>query len=102
MPGQRKAFEWLRQLADLEPDLVINTGDNLSHPDAVDEVLDALAALRQFPGAFVPGSNDYFAPQLKNPSNTCAAPPSPTRSTGSPPWTPQPCTGASKAPAGPT
>ena len=30
-PDQRAKQEWLRGLADLEPDLVINTGDNLAH-----------------------------------------------------------------------
>ena len=30
---------WVSRLAGLEPDLVINTGDNLAHPDAVPFVL---------------------------------------------------------------
>ena len=34
-PGQRKKQRWVRALAALEPDLVIDTGDNLAHPDAV-------------------------------------------------------------------
>ncbi|MGJ9373362.1 metallophosphoesterase [Nesterenkonia sp. CF4.4] len=67
VPGQRKKFAWLQSLAELKPDLVINTGDNLSDPDAVGEVLEALEPLRQFPGVFVGGSNDYFAPTWKNP-----------------------------------
>jgi len=67
VPGQRKKYEWLQSLAELAPDLVVNTGDNLSHPDAVDHVLEALSPLREFPGVFVPGSNDYFAPKWKNP-----------------------------------
>lgn len=67
VPGQHKKFAWLQSLAELEPDLVINTGDNLSHPDAVGEVLEALEPLRRLPGVFVGGSNDYFAPTWKNP-----------------------------------
>ncbi|GAA1821005.1 metallophosphoesterase [Nesterenkonia flava] len=67
VPGQRKKLAWLQSLAGLEPDLVINTGDNLSHRRAVPEVLEALEPLRAFPGAFVPGSNDYYAPRFKNP-----------------------------------
>ena len=67
VPGQQKKFDWLQSLAGFEPDLVINTGDNLSHPAAVPELLEALAPLRRFPGAFVPGSNDYYAPSAKNP-----------------------------------
>lgn len=67
VPGQRKKFAWLQSLARLEPDLVINTGDNLSHPDAVEEVLEALEPLRRHPGVFVGGSNDYYGPTWKNP-----------------------------------
>ena len=67
VPGQRKKFAWLQSLAELKPDLVINTGDNLSHPDAVADVLEALEPLRQLPGVFVGGSNDYYAPTWKNP-----------------------------------
>ena len=43
-PDQRRKQEWLRRLADLEPDLVVNTGDNLAHRDAVARVLEALGA----------------------------------------------------------
>lgn len=32
--GQRKKQRWLRSLAGLRPDLVVNTGDNLSDPRA--------------------------------------------------------------------
>jgi len=66
-PGQLRKQQWVRRLAALEPDLVIDTGDNLAHRAAVPAVLDALEPLMQLPGAFVFGSNDYFAPQLKNP-----------------------------------
>ena len=57
----------MRSLADLEPDLVINTGDNLAHVEALPSVLDALGPLLDVPGVFVLGSNDYFAPILRNP-----------------------------------
>jgi predicted MPP superfamily phosphohydrolase len=67
-PGQRRKREWVRALAGLEPDLVIDTGDNLAHVDAVPAVLDALGPLLSRPGAFVMGSNDYYAPVLKNPA----------------------------------
>lgn len=66
-PGQHKKRDWVRALAGLEPDLVIDTGDNLAHREAVPAVLDALGPLLERPGAFVMGSNDYFAPTLKNP-----------------------------------
>lgn len=66
-PGQHKKQQWLRGLADLRPDLVVNTGDNLAHMDAVPSVLRAYGDLLDLPGAFVFGSNDYYSPQIKNP-----------------------------------
>ena len=66
-PGQRRKQEWLRGLAELEPDLVVNTGDNLAHRHAVPVALEAFGDLLDVPGVFVLGSNDYFAPILRNP-----------------------------------
>ncbi len=66
-PDQRHKADWVRELAALHPDLVVNTGDNLAHRDAVPAVIDALGGLLDVPGVFVFGSNDYFAPVLKNP-----------------------------------
>lgn len=66
-PGQTRKQEWLRSLAALAPDLVIDTGDNLSHRYAVPVVLDSLGPLLDVPGVFVHGSNDYFEPGLRNP-----------------------------------
>ncbi|MCW2801431.1 MAG: Metallophosphoesterase, partial [Aeromicrobium sp.] len=66
-PSQHKKQRWLRSLASLEPDLVINTGDNLAHIDAVPSVVSAYGDLLDLPGAFVFGSNDYFSPQMRNP-----------------------------------
>jgi len=65
--GQRGKQAWLRSLAGLEPDLVINTGDNLAGADAVPATIDALGPLLERPGAFVLGSNDYYGPLPKNP-----------------------------------
>ncbi len=67
MPGQRRKAEWVRGLAALRPDLVVNTGDNIAHPGSVPVVLDAYEPLFDVPGVFVLGSNDYFAPTFKNP-----------------------------------
>ena len=74
VPGQKKKAAWLESLAGLEPDLVVDTGDNLSHAKAVDPLLAALRPLLEFPGVFVPGSNDYFAPSLKNPASYLLGP----------------------------
>ncbi|HEX3002750.1 MAG TPA: metallophosphoesterase [Angustibacter sp.] len=65
---QRLERDWVRGLAALEPDLVVDTGDNLAHLGAVPNVLRALEPLLERPGAFVLGSNDYFAPKPKNPA----------------------------------
>ena len=66
-PRQRRKQEWLSSLAGLRPDLVVNTGDNLAHREALPPLLDALGGLLDVPGVFVLGSNDYYAPILKNP-----------------------------------
>lgn len=66
-PGQHAKQQWIRELAQLGPDLVISTGDFIAHPEAVGPVLDCLEPFRDVPGAFVLGSNDYYAPGLKNP-----------------------------------
>ncbi|MEV6316720.1 metallophosphoesterase [Streptomyces sp. NPDC051776] len=66
--GQDKKRRWLQSLAGLRPDFVVNTGDNLSDKNGVPEVLDALGPLLEFPGAYVFGSNDYYAPKLRNPA----------------------------------
>jgi predicted MPP superfamily phosphohydrolase len=66
-PDQRAKQEWLRGLADLEPDLVIDTGDNLAHMRAVPVVADALGGLLDVPGVYVLGSNDYYSPGMRNP-----------------------------------
>jgi predicted MPP superfamily phosphohydrolase len=65
--GQRSKQEWVAGLADLRPDLVITTGDNLAGMDAVPPTLRALDPLMDLPGAFVLASNDYYAPRPKNP-----------------------------------
>lgn len=65
--AQHAKHEWIRNLASLKPDLVINTGDTLSGTDAIPAVMRALEPLFDFPGGFVPGNNDYYAPTPKNP-----------------------------------
>ena len=67
VPAARARQRWLSGLADLRPDLVINTGDNLAHRDAVPYVVASLGELLGVPGVYVWGSNDYYAPTFKNP-----------------------------------
>jgi len=66
-PWQKAKMRWLAKLAkEIKPDLVINTGDNLGHRDAVDPALVSLSGLSG-PGVFVNGSNDIYAPVITNP-----------------------------------
>ncbi|SJM57892.1 putative secreted protein [Corynebacterium glutamicum] len=67
IPGQEIKKAWVSALDSLSPDLVINTGDNLSDEKAVPDVLRALGPLMNRPGAFVFGTNDYWAPRPVNP-----------------------------------
>src|SRR5262249_33425439 len=68
-PKQRRKQAWRRERARWEPDLVVNTGDNLAHPKAVPAVVQTLGNLLSVPGVFVFGSNDYFGPRPKTPAN---------------------------------
>jgi predicted MPP superfamily phosphohydrolase len=66
--GRRRLINWVRSLDSLEPDLVVNTGDSIAHPDAIPAFMEALGPLLERPGVFVYGSNDLFSPQWKNPA----------------------------------
>lgn len=66
-PGQQRKQRWVGNLASLDPDLVIVTGDNMAHPLSLPHVLAAYEPLFDLPGAFVFGSNDYTGPVWKNP-----------------------------------
>ncbi len=64
---------WLADVAESVPiDLVVVTGDALGDRDAVGPALDAFAPFIELPGIYVPGSNDYFAPSMKNPARYLA------------------------------
>ncbi|MBC7298155.1 MAG: metallophosphoesterase [Demequina sp.] len=73
-PSQRDKIAWAASLARERPDLVVVTGDNLAHAEAVPAVAEALAGVLSTPGVFVFGSNDYYAPHLKNPFGYFAGP----------------------------
>jgi len=74
VPGQRRKQSWVQSLRELNPDLVVGTGDFMSHQDAVPHVLDTLDPLSDVPAAFVLGSNDYFAPKPINPAKYLRGP----------------------------
>lgn len=67
-PKQKRKQDWLRGLGALQPDLVVNTGDNLSHQHAVPSVVRAYGDLLDVPGVFVFGSNDYCSPKVLDPT----------------------------------
>lgn len=66
-PWQHRKQRWLASLAALEPDLVVNTGDNLGHRDGLAGIRRALTPFEGIPGVFVHGSNDVQAPAPRNP-----------------------------------
>lgn len=73
-PWQADKQQWLRDLSLVEPDLIVNTGDNLGHPTSNAAVEYALEPFHGIPGAFVYGSNDFFAPRPRNPFAYFAGP----------------------------
>ena len=66
-PWQHRKQRWMAALAELEPDLVVNTGDNLGHVEGLRGIRRAFDPLRGIPGVFVHGSNDLTAPSPRNP-----------------------------------
>ena len=66
-PWQHRKQRWIAALADLHPDLIVNTGDNLGHEDGLRGLRAAFAPLRGIPGVYVHGSNDHTAPSPRNP-----------------------------------
>ncbi|AYG04193.1 metallophosphoesterase [Gryllotalpicola protaetiae] len=64
---QREKQVWLTKLAQLKPDLIVDTGDNLGHEDGLIGIRAALEPFKGVPGVYVWGSNDYFGPSPRNP-----------------------------------
>jgi predicted MPP superfamily phosphohydrolase len=73
-PWQKGKIEWVRTLSELNPDFIVNTGDNLGHENALPALKEAFSEFSGVPGVFVNGSNDYFAPEFKNPFAYFAGP----------------------------
>jgi uncharacterized protein len=67
-PGRHRLMAFVRSLASLDPDMVVNTGDSIASPGAISPLLDTLGPLLELPGAFVFGSNDLYSPKPKNPA----------------------------------
>ena len=73
-PGRKRLMSWIRSLDDLDPHLVVNTGDSIAHRRSVELFLDSLGPLLDRPGVFVLGSNDLYAPQAGNPAMYLSGP----------------------------
>ena len=67
-PDRKRLMSWVRSLDDLDPHLVVNTGDSIAHPQSVGLFLDSLGPLLDRPGAFVLGLSDLHAPIPRNPA----------------------------------
>jgi predicted MPP superfamily phosphohydrolase len=67
-PGRHRLMAFIRSLAALDPDLVVNTGDSIASPDAIGPLMDSLGPLLDKPGVFVFGSNDLYSPKPRNPA----------------------------------
>lgn len=80
-PWQRRKQRFIAELVDLNPDLIIDTGDNLGHKDVVAITIESLESLLSVPGAFVNGSNDYYAPTIRNPFGYIVKPSQPHKGT---------------------
>lgn len=82
---QRRKPRWVRSLAArLQPDFVLNTGDNYGG-STKSIVLDSLDDLLDIPGAFVLGSNDFWAPRIKNPARYLLGPSNVAKAHSNPP-----------------
>lgn len=65
------SYRWLesrfiKNISQLEPDFVVATGDFMGGKSAWPALAEVLKPLLKIPGAFVFGSNDYYAPRPRN------------------------------------
>jgi uncharacterized protein len=73
-PRDTDRIAWVRDLGALPVDLTVVTGDFHGDADAPALALTALEPLLDRPGAYVRGSNDYYAPTRTNPFKYFAGP----------------------------
>lgn len=59
---------WVRALAEHQPDMIVNTGDNLSFASGLEPLREALTPFFGLPGAFVLGDHDYRSTIFKSPT----------------------------------
>jgi len=79
-PWQKRKQEFIKALGSEAPDLIVNTGDNLGHHDVIHVTMNSYENILKVPGVFVNGSNDYYAPRIKNPLGYLRKPSTPDNS----------------------
>lgn len=79
-PWQKRKQKFIKSLGSESPDLIVNTGDNLGHQDVIHVTMNAYENILKVPGVFVNGSNDYYAPRIKNPLGYLRKPSTPDNS----------------------
>jgi predicted MPP superfamily phosphohydrolase len=67
LPDDQRKVTWVSGLAELHPDVVVNTGDTLSNRRSVPTAVAAFGSLLELPGAFVFGNNDFMEPVRRSP-----------------------------------
>jgi len=81
-PWHGATISWIRELAELAPDVVVGTGDFLGHPEGLSPLSEALSPFAGIPGVVTHGSNDRIAPQFKNPFAYVLEPSTPHEESG--------------------
>ena len=78
-PHARARQRWLSPLAALEPDLVVDTGDNLAHPEAVPFVLGSSRPAAGRAGRLRLGIQRLLRPDVQEPAALSSGPSSSDR-----------------------
>jgi uncharacterized protein len=66
-PWHRDTVTWVKELAQLRPDLIVGTGDFFGHRLALPAITEVVNAFEGVPGVVVHGSNDFVEPRVVNP-----------------------------------
>jgi predicted MPP superfamily phosphohydrolase len=78
-PWQKRKQQFIKALISEAADLIVNTGDNLGHENVIHVTMNAYSNILKVPGVFVNGSNDYYAPSIRNPLSYIFKPSTPSQ-----------------------
>ena len=73
-PGRHRLMSFVRSLASLAPDLVVNTGDSIASAEAVGPLLDSLGPLLDGPARSSTGPTTCSHPSPRTRRGTCGGP----------------------------